>query len=271
MGIEKDTCIINQMGDPKFPASESTERQSFDEWVSTHKIEANSLDIPERYIRSLVPDRAFSIAENPNNVDLVLRESGGGALSLMVVERGYQQKLTDEVAWQKWQSDTNVALREQEGKRLKVLPPAPQGVDRLHAKFRNDVRAGTLSLKDRILFVLKLSVKMDAPNTLYVADYDGEIGKGIASEFYKKTLPETIKKLGFRYIYGQNNIKNISFFADTLKRARVVDIRPEFREQFFPGISINDPRAQLDTVQFLYPEDEAKYRIPDKEVGSENL
>lgn len=100
------------------------------------------------------------------------------------------------------------------------------------------------------------------PSALYVGDYDGEENQGIGRDFYLNTLPAVAKQLGFRFITGANNGKNISFFLQTLGRFTYNDIKPEFRNALFPNANPQSSDIDLWTVQFVNQEDIAEYVIP---------
>lgn len=251
-------------GDAMMRDTHSSElERNFEAWIARPEFKTNPLALPSEYLRILVPKKIFEIASHPENIVIEPYRNEGNELSFLVFEKNYPVTITDKSAWDQWQLDREAArAKKKEGKsRFTELPQSPENVDRLHARFVDEILSGELSLNDRILMYIRMRVKPDAPEALLVTAYDGEVGKGIASEFYTETLPTIAKKLGFRYLYGQNSVKNISFFTNTLKRVTMRDIKPEYREQLFPGFGETDPRAATDTIQFLYPEDEEKYRI----------
>ena len=61
--------------------------------------------------------------------------------------------------------------------------------------------------------------------------------------------------MGLRFIVGQNNAVNSSFFMETLGRYSVQELKPEYQRTLFPG-KLGDFRF---TIQFLYPDDVEKY------------
>jgi hypothetical protein len=72
---------------------------------------------------------------------------------------------------------------------------------------------------------------------LYVGDYDGEKGLGLAVEFYTKSLPKLAEKLGIRFITGLNDGANLSFFTDKLGRYTYWQLTPEARTKLFPDVN----------------------------------
>ncbi len=213
---------------------------------------------PESY-RQFIPDRVQTIAHDPQHITIRPRvPASDQAIAFFVLETNYPDPLTDTAAWQQWQQEIAVRRGASRDKPFALDPPAPAGVNRLHARFENEIVAGYLQLSDRILMTCRLTVTSENPQALLVVDFDGETGQGIGTDFYTNTLPTFCKQLGLRFIVGQNNGLNISFFRDQLGRYTMQDIRPEYQEHFFPGHS-NDP---LVTIQFLYDEDVAKYIDP---------
>ncbi len=101
---------------------------------------------------------------------------------------------------------------------------------------------------------------------LYVADYDAIENKGIGTEFYTELLPKIARSKNIRFITGKNDKDNISFFSNPngLNRAKLSEIKPEYRYDFFPEIGLEDLIEEdfsIPTVQFLYEEDKEKYLI----------
>lgn len=103
----------------------------------------------------------------------------------------------------------------------------------------------------------------EGKNVLNVAKY-GDCkpwrGLGIATSFYQR-LREAARAMGFWIITGNNDAGNIGFFRDKLGRIPFSLINPEFGGLFFPSIedAIQPAMSPLTTIDFLYPEDKAKY------------
>lgn len=229
-------------------------QDKFDTWIIENPKKARELDLPDEFLKLLVPTRVHELSTNDDSMDVFRFGEDKDETSIMAVERSCPHELTNPEIWQDWLSAIEDTRRKMAGQLIKVLPEAPSGVDRLHARFRNEIESGKISLTDRILMTCRMRVLPENPLTLYVGDFDGETHKGIGSDFYNNTLPNFARKLGFRYIIGQNNARNISFFVGTLGRTMYRDIKPEYRSQLFPS-------SDFQTIQFLYPEDRDKFVI----------
>lgn len=236
--------------------------EKFDAFVSAHPEQARNLELPDEVLEALVPSRIRKVVSNPANLEVSRFRNSDDELSIIVVEHDYSEQLTDKSAWEQWRANIEAIKKEQEGNLITFLPEAPEGINRLHARFGSEVDSGRFSLSDRILMTVGISVLSEVPDALYVGDYDGEVRQGIGSDFYQNTLPEFARKLGVRFITGLNDAKNISFFVNTIGRYTYWDIKPEHREQLFPDTDPNIASTNFSTVQFLFPEDKEKYVIP---------
>lgn len=214
--------------------------------------------ISEQELASLIPDAVRRAAKNPDQLQIRQLAQEPGEFGFFIIEKNFPYTLTypDEYAY--WKQEIQRAREDQAHKKVRVLPPAPNGVNKLHAKFSDYIDRGDLSFSDRILMTCRLKLYPDNPQALYIVDYDGETGAGIGQDFYKNVLPEFCRRNGLRFIAGQNRVHNISFFLKTLGRYSNEDLKPEYRKTFFPEGSLDS----LFTIQFLYPEDVEKYIDP---------
>lgn len=206
----------------------------------------------------LVPQRVREIAKNPDNVEARPLDNISN-ISVLVVEKGYPELLTDQNAWQQWREEIEAAknLSKKKGT-MRAMPSAPPAVNPMHAKLAELIQKGDLSLQDRILMLCKMNLYAENPQALMVVDFDGEAHKGIGQDFYKNTLPVLAKSMGLRFIIGDNRPANLSFFQNTLGRYTLKQLKPEFQRSLFPGRT-----DDYFTIQFLYPEDIEKYVNPE--------
>ncbi len=225
-------------------------------------LEGKRTELSHEALLLFVPGRLREIAKNPDMIEIQPLRKEPGEISILALEKEYPVVLTDPKAWAKWHQDIEAALKAQEGRNFKINPPAPRSVNRLHARFMTKIDEGELSLSDRILFTAKLRLHPDNPQALFVGDFDGETHQGIGRDFYMNILPSLAKELGLRYIVGQNNVSNITFFTETLARYTKDELKPEFRIRLFSESITN--ADQNFTIQFLYDEDVEKYVNKDK-------
>jgi hypothetical protein len=110
-------------------------------------------------------------------------------------------------------------------------PVLPDDVDVMHWEFLDSVLSQTINENEKIL--LNIALDQLGPE-LHVANYSDREewrGVGIATSFYER-LREIAKKLGFQYITGDNNRKNISFFTNKLGRKRYEQLPPDLQKMF---------------------------------------
>ena len=200
-----------------------------------------------------IPDSIYHLAENPEAIELKELQGVDGEIHFIVLEKNSSKTLTDPDIYHDWKNEIEAVLKV--GGKMRIHPEKPLGVNHLHAKFRDMIDTGDLKLSDRIFMSSKLKISPDNKKALLIADYDGEIGKGIAQDFYLNKIPELSCKMNLRFVVGENNSGNISFFKEKLNRYLLSDLKDEYRNTLFPGHS-NDPHF---TIQFLYKEDIEKY------------
>lgn len=236
-------------------ALERTEevRRKFDAWITAHpnrRGERRSIvDVPKDLLNVLIPTRVYELASDPEHLDVFIvadeKYSSTDILSLVICERNSPLPLTDTKSWEKWRKLV------EETKHFHT--PGPE-INALHAEHSYLIGHG-LDLHSRIFVSLSLEIDRDHPENLFVFSYDGEPHVGIGSQFYLDTLPYFAKKLEFRFITGVNNDANKSFFTDQVGRFTANELKKEVISEIFPRYA----RKGVPTVQFLYPEDQAKY------------
>ncbi|MCL5774631.1 MAG: hypothetical protein M1333_00295 [Patescibacteria group bacterium] len=234
------------------------------EWIEKNP-QSKISQIPAELYLAFLPRRVYEVASDPGKVNTLPLQSDNRVWFLAREQDYYAEQLTDPKAWDEWQK-----TREEEAQKstsgIRVLSGAPRTVNHFHAKYYKEVNAGRLMLTDRILMENHFGQEPASPEVLHTVFFDTERRQGIGKEFYQSTLPGVAKQFGIRFIVGNNNVANLSFFADAetgLGRSSLNQIKPEYRKQFFPNFSVDDPTRDYSqyTVQFLYPEDKKKYLI----------
>ncbi len=214
-------------------------------------------------ISDLIPKSLLEAARNPEQVEIMPLRQVDDELNLIVVEHNYGGQ-TEEATWSEWLKAVKDAEEKGAGRRIVYLPPAPPKIDRLHARFSSEIESGRFSLSDRILLTVTLRIHTHGENKLYVKDYDGEKGLGVAKEFYTSTLPRLAKELGIRFIIGENHAGNLLFFTEKLGRYTYWQLKPEFRQGLFPDVVPNSKMGELVTIQFVEPDDVPKYILAEE-------
>lgn len=201
----------------------------FNEWLNNNP---NAIfdDIPPELHSIFIPPSAYKLSTNPSTVETKIVPRGAPIYFAAV-------------------SESTNSSEEQE---------------RLRTTYQELYDSNTLGDTENILLMSHLFVWDNESNVLYVNNYDGQAHAGIATEFYGDILPTIAKKMNLRFIVGQNDPDNISFFTspEGLNRVTRKQIKPEYREKFFPNIDKNDTDSKtldLATIQFLYEEDRVIY------------
>lgn len=249
------------------------DHRAFQEWADQTG-QNPRLDIPPEALRYLVvPRRVLELAQDPSQVRLVTIVAQEDEARVLIVEDRNKpvsdpESLHQHLDTLKKFHDAERARQHSEGRRVYVAPKKrpvrPSNVDQEHVRYRDLIEAGTLTVNDYVTNHVGLRRETN-PQTLYVSHYDDRTeirGKGVATDFYKR-LPEAAKKIGFRFLVGWNEERNVGFFVDKLGRTLINDIRPEDRSLFgATDIEIRgeqEPGEFIRTVQFLYPEDKGQY------------
>jgi len=204
-------------------------------------------DISQDILLSLIPQKVFEAARNPENIIIKQFDKGDGNFSVIVVEKDYPIELTNE-------DDYNKYLEKREKRKkldAKGMLQKPKSMDRLHQQF---FEPANLSFSDRVLMECTLNISKSNPTILQVVNYDGEKHQGIGQDFYKNILPNFARQNECRFIIGLNNSANSSFFIEMLGRYPIYCFKSEFRAEL--------PCLVVDTsVQILYEEDKKKILI----------
>ncbi len=200
-------------------------------------------------VKEFIPRKIYELLDNPENLRIIKLDAGDKNHGFLIYEADSTKVLTDENDWQKWSSS---------GK-WSYLPTPNLRINKLHAIYKQLIYEGTLQLTDRILLACTFHLSEQSPEVLEVAEFNGEENAGIGTDFYTNCLPRIASLLGVRFITGINNSDNIDFFVGKLGRVRMTDIKPEYRRFFAPQMAQNSSVMRFRTIQFLYPEDKAKY------------
>jgi len=242
-----------------------TNRRRLNEWLERNQ-GARIDQVPAELYPAFLPRRVYELAANPDKVKIFQLPAENRVRFLGYEEDFSGGQLTDPNAWTGWQLAKEATRIESAHRRITVMPQPPATINHFHAKYDNEIKNGRLKFTDRVLMENHFGQDPSSPETLHVAYFDSERKQGIGKEFYQQILPNIAKQFGVRFIVGTNTETNLSFFTDPetgLGRSSINQIRPEFRNQFFPNFTVTDPCRDYSqyTVQFLYPEDKAKYLV----------
>lgn len=125
---------------------------------------------------------------------------------------------------------------------------------------------GEKPLRKGTMMYLIMELFKTHPQTLIMTQFEVSTGlrdEGIGTEFYER-LARIAQALGFRFVVGENRDSNIDFFVQKFGRVPLKQIRPDLRKSILPigKWSLIHRRPSWTTVQFLYPEDKARFVKP---------
>lgn len=242
------------------------DKRVFDEWAADPQSRGR-LDMPEPVLRYvLIPPRIFELADDPNNIRLVVIVSKAAEIDGLVIEHK-KPPVSNRDSLKKYLEDKEKFLKAERarmGNPRIFFPPEiggpvlPSDVDRYHETYLKLVEAGEFGLDDYYINRANLRISKINPEVIYVGDYrirDELRKQGIGSSFYTR-LRECAKQLGFRFLTGNNwENNNITYFRDKLGRSTLDQIKLERRGDFSTASSGLDKF----TIDFLYPEDKNTY------------
>lgn len=232
------------------------DRAAFDEWTANPK-NAPRLDMPHNAMRYfLIPSKLLEIVADPSKVDVKILTNFPERISSVV----YVQKdepVTNLESLNRYVQAMNEFKKRGDSKNM-PFPKIPPDVDYLHAHFARMGHGNKFDFKEFIINEMNLS--SFSRDILHVDSYDNRNefnNRGIATSFYNR-LHESAKKMHYRYITGFNNPDNVTFFTNKLGRVPLDQI-PRMKRSHFSPSSIEEDNPQHFTIDFLYPEDKAKY------------
>ena|SRR3989338_3742864 len=235
------------------------DREAFEAWISDPR-NSMHLDMPVSALRYLlIPQRVLELSDRPSEVDILLLEQTAQKIEAFVLEHKAEpitdMKLLEAFLEEEKKRETDA--REQagnDGQPFVFVPSEPpDGIDLYHLAHPELVENGRLQLSDHVTNHISIST---ADNRRMIVgkylDRKSLHKQGVGKSFYSR-LHNSARELGFRFIQGGNNVKNLWFFTTVLGRATLDQIRPERRALFNP--TPPEDREIVDTIDFLYPED----------------
>jgi hypothetical protein len=228
------------------------------------------MDLPIEALQTLIPRRLYEIADDPEKVLIIPSSvSSNSILQAVMFERkltpvSNPESLSTWIEAIKAKQEAEKTQAEEEGKNYRFrTPPAPDDIDEYHILFYRLLLGGKITAHDYITNDIALIGNFE-PDILNVSEYndrDDLRGKGVAKSFYSN-LHSIAKQMGFRYITGSNNDRNLGFFTNTLGRSTLPEIKPEFRHKFH--YKPDDEKTRTYTVDFLYEEDKSTFLQKEK-------
>lgn len=246
----------------------SRDQQAFQEWFSNpaHK---QKLSLPDQVIRAFIPLELLKQVTDPTETHIVSKGKPSDRILRLAIFQRQDIPISNPESLTHYAAETMIKAAEHERTRTNPRdhfrrPEAPDDIDSTHASNYELVATNKLTAYDIIThqIILEIPDRDDYPEVLHVGDFsdnDEVRGKGIATSFYTQ-LRDLARDMGFRYIVGTNNERNIGFFTGKLGRSKLVSIDPSKRVQFNPSGVLD--KLDTKTVDFLYPEDKEHYLIP---------
>ncbi len=234
-----------------------SDRVAFEDWYKDPQHAQSFADAPHaamRYI--LVPKVFLELSNDPEAVNAVIIDQTAKRLNGIVVEHKLQPVSNSE-SYEQYNMLLEQKRKNTPNDEIFIPPDGPDDIDPEHLLYNSFVEQGLIDFNDYVANVITLDVNENG--CLYVGTYhDREElrGKGVAKSFYKR-LQDVARKMGFRYITGNNDTRNLSFFTGTLGRSLIKDIKPEYWHLFMS--TQQRAPSDTDTIDFLYPEDKLQF------------
>lgn len=212
-------------------------------------------------IDEFIPKSLIEATTNPQKLEVIsIYNEGLNTLTVIIVEHDYVWQEAENLEWNEYIIAFDQAKKQDDNDfDAKFNPDLPVGRNRLRAKSLNYINDGQLSQSDRVMLVCELRVVSGIEKILFVSNYDGETGLGIATDFYTNVLPKLAKEAGIRVIAGTNASSNLSFFLDKLGRYTFKQLKPEVKDSFFSTNRPAENDEEFNTIQFLDETDVEKY------------
>lgn len=219
-------------------------KTAFDRW-SEDPNNRLRLDMPDEASKLLVPVQLLEINGARTRITVVTKNKEKSSLSFYITDRR-RDFVTDPEDMRKYLEPLRQMGNNRDGEYSKLV----EEMDYFHRNFfeNND----GLSLKDYVLLMIGLdALPGEELSVSYYEDRTDLHNRGVATGFYRN-LRYMARKLGFKYIAGQNSGDNVGFYLEKLKRSRLSDLSDEVREVIeknHRGGDLTDP--DLFTVDLL--------------------
>ena len=219
---------------------QEVDKRSFLQWIEDPQ-NRRRLDLPKPALRHLlISQRVLELAEDPAQVGIVVDGQTPNTIDAYVIEHrplaiSNRESLKRYIGERnKYREDYKSRARAR-GEHIFILPDRRRpylsaDVDRYHVLYYRLVKAGLIGLNDYIINRINLGNNRH-PELLFVRDYsdrDELRGKGIASSFYAN-LRQVVIEMGFSYLAGLNNPRNVDYFKSKLGRSALGEVKPELR------------------------------------------
>lgn len=238
------------------------DKANFEKWRLISE-NYRKLNLPNEALRHvLITRKVLEKAVNPKKVRLIIDRANRKQVRAYVVETRDDYVTTPEAF------NNYLKLRAEHIKKIRAgvlrftdLPQTPKDVDELHADELLQIQEGKIDLRDFIFQAI--CFRANNPETIFVSSYGDNVAirhQKVGTEFYEH-FAACLKKIGFRFILGENNPSNITFYLNVLGRVRLLDVKNELMGIL--GYTYRTPKSnEMYTVQFLYPEDKELYALP---------
>ena len=233
---------------------QNADQQVFEDWVSKSKA-FRKLPTEAEILRYLIPPRIWDFVADPRRLDVLVTEREGKHLEFSVVEHT-DQPLTNINSLKKHDEELRKLRDERSAARNEkpTYPKLPPDVDEFHWEQIDYVLEGIIPVTDKIYNLIYLQQIDDELHVVAYSDREELQRKGVATSVYQR-LREAGKKLGFRYITGENSEENKSFFKERLGRISFSEL-PENLKSYFESHHGGQNFFDEDfTVDFINPED----------------
>lgn len=245
------------------------DRQAYTNWLEANP-EQPRLDLTPEASRYLIPDRLYSLTDNPNDIQIRTSYSTPNSLGIFVVEK-MPTPITDAASFKMYRQAIAQAINSSDAL---PRPDVPLDVDPKHDLYRDALHRAGVSFNDKI--ILGLWLNLIGNDEIFVRSYDDRPGyrkKGVANSFYNR-LREVGRSMNTRYIVGNNfegrngEPGSIDYFVTQQGRVRFSELTGKYRDAFWKRHRSEDftpSSADFWTIDFLDPNE----RVAAISVGAE--
>ncbi|OGH23554.1 MAG: hypothetical protein A2698_02120 [Candidatus Levybacteria bacterium RIFCSPHIGHO2_01_FULL_42_15] len=213
----------------------STNWERFVRWRQDNQA-TRTLFIPENIAPVFIPRRILEIAENPDNVHVLLTEDTNIDIGVLIYERLQTPLTTSPEGFSRW-------CNQRKGKpTVRVLPKsqehAPEGVDYKHLFYSQLMQKENLTFYDKVYIQYLADVDPRYPDVVITRNYYDRVElqrKGIGTSFYQR-LEAILKELGFTYLMGNIASPHRTFFER--QRIKYDNLSDDIKQQL-PSISLS--------------------------------
>jgi hypothetical protein len=185
--------------------------------------------IPVSVLNYLIPRRLLISVQDPESVGISIIKNDGIDTRFLILEH-HDSPVTNAESMNRFKQDMRAYRQALHAGQHPTPLSFPEDVDPPHLEYPDEIKAGFITLNDRFLLEAYFSrLSSDHTHVTSYGDREELRMQGIATEFAHK-LANLSRKLGGKYITGENFDSNVGFFTDKLGRSRLNDMPQDIQD-----------------------------------------